>query len=102
MSTTTLEKPAAERPGTPTFWARLDEWTKLLAQPRTVNILLVVVVLLAAWFRFHGLDWDSGRHLHPDERFLSTVTNDIKWPKNFSQYFDPNSSTLSPYSIPNM
>ena len=43
MSTTTLEKPAAERPGTPTFWARLDEWTKLLAQPRTRGVRLAIV-----------------------------------------------------------
>ena len=102
MSTTTLEKTAADRPASRAFGTRLEEWARLLVQPRLMNILLIAVVLVAAWFRFHGLNWDDGRHIHPDERFLSTVTNDLKWPDNFSQYFDPNSSTLSPYSNPNM
>lgn len=102
MSTTTLEDSAPKVPGAPALRTRLDSWARLLAHPRAVSILLVIVVLLGAWFRFHGLDWDSGRHLHPDERFLSTTTNDLKWPDNLSTYFDPNSSTLSPYALPNM
>src|SRR5512146_2319660 len=74
----------------------------LAAQPRLLNIMVVATLLLGAWFRFHGLSWDANRHLHPDERFLSSVTNDLQWPKDFSQYFDPVNSTLSPYSLPNM
>lgn len=77
-------------------------FSDLLSRPRALGITLVVVLLLGAWFRFHGLNWDEGRHLHPDERFLSSVTNDIKWPQDFSNYFDPTASTLSPYSLPNM
>jgi YYY domain-containing protein len=73
-----------------------------LGDSRALTIALVVVLLLGAWFRFHGLNWDEGRHLHPDERFLSSVTNDIKWPQNLDTYFDPAASTLSPYSLPNV
>ena len=74
----------------------------VLAQPRALNLLLIVTVLVAAFLRFNGLKWDEGRHQHPDERFLSTVTNDLIWPENFSTYFNPDISTLSPYSNPNM
>src|SRR5574339_494094 len=74
----------------------------LLDRPYATNLALVFIFLIAAWFRFHGLNWDEGRHLHPDERFLSTVTNDLQWPQNFDNYFDPAVSTLSPYSLPNM
>src|ERR1041385_4582570 len=74
----------------------------LFDRPYVINIALGIILLVAALFRFHGMNWDEGRHLHPDERFLSTVTNDLQWPENLSNYFDPNTSTLSPYSLPNM
>src|ERR1044071_2623055 len=74
----------------------------LFDRPYVINIALGIILLVAALFRFHGMNWDEGRHLHPDERFLSTVTNDLKWPENWSNYFDPNTSTLSPYSLPDM
>ena len=81
---------------------RIEQFTGLLDHPYAANVMLVIVLLMAAWFRFHGVNWDEGRHLHPDERFLSTVTNDLKWPTSWESYFDPTTSTLSPYSIPNM
>src|SRR6185503_10219447 len=74
----------------------------LFDRPYVINIGMVIVLLAAALFRFHGVNWDEGRHLHPDERFLSTVTNDLQWPENLDTYFDPEASTLSPYSLPNM
>src|SRR5215211_3408245 len=40
--------------------------------------------------------------LHPDERFLISVTNDLQWPATFDAYFDPQTSALSPYSLPTM
>src|SRR5215207_2959898 len=82
--------------------ARLEQIAALLDQPQVMRIALVIILLAAAWLRFHGLNWDEGRHLHPDERFLSTVTNDLQWPENLDAYFDPNLSTLSPYSLPDM
>ncbi len=84
----------------------LSLWLKRLMaafdRPRILNLAVLVVLLLAAWFRFQDLNWDSGTHLHPDERFLSTTTNDLKWPQNLDNYFDPGASTLSPYSLPDM
>ncbi len=37
------------------------------------DLLLIAVLLLGAWLRTIGLDWDQGQHLHPDERFLTMV-----------------------------
>ncbi|MGE5252079.1 MAG: DUF2298 domain-containing protein, partial [Bacteroidota bacterium] len=86
-------------------WRR-GAWMKQISgvidRPYVLNVAFVIVLLLGAWLRFSGLNWDEGRHLHPDERFLSTVTNDLKWPENLDSYFDPAASTLSPYSLPNM
>lgn len=82
--------------------SRIKQFIEALDQPRIMNVALVVIILIAALFRFYGLNWDEGRHLHPDERFLSTVTNDLQWPENFDNYFDPSISSLSPYSLPNM
>src|SRR5574339_389291 len=81
---------------------RMKQIADLFERPYVVNIALATILLIAALFRFHGINWDEGRHLHPDERFLSTVTNDLQWPQNLSNYFDPNTSSLSPYSLPNM
>lgn len=80
----------------------LKQIVDLFDRPYASTIVMVIILLVAALFRFHGLNWDEGRHLHPDERFLSTVTNDLQWPENLDNYFDPNTSTLSPYSLPNM
>ena len=102
MSSTDLNlSPSATVPDRKQY-PRIKQFVDLLDKPQVMNIALAIVLLIAALFRFHGLNWDEGRHLHPDERFLSTVTNDLQWPKNLDNYFDPNTSTLSPYSLPNM
>jgi 4-amino-4-deoxy-L-arabinose transferase-like glycosyltransferase len=59
-------------------------------------VLLTLIIALAAALRFTGIDWDQGAHLHPDERFLSMVTNDIKWPNSTTEYFDTAKSPLNP------
>ena len=38
------------------------------------------IVLLAAVIRLIGVDWDQRQHLHPNERFLTTVETGIQWP----------------------
>ena len=59
---------------------------------------LALILLVAAVLRVDGLDWDAGHHFHPDERYYSTVANDIHGPGSVSGYFDVEHSTLSPYN----
>ncbi|MBI3173348.1 MAG: glycosyltransferase family 39 protein [Chloroflexi bacterium] len=41
------------------------------------NILLLAVLMVAAYLRFTGSDWGMLEHQHPDELFLTSVTYDI-------------------------
>ena len=41
------------------------------------NYLLLAVLLLGAFFRFYGLNWDQGYHLHPDERMIVMVVEKL-------------------------
>ena len=59
---------------------------------------LVAVLVFGAGLRFHGLNWDNGHHLHPDERFLAIVGNALRFPSNPLDYFDTRRSTLNPYN----
>ncbi|MBI3955240.1 phospholipid carrier-dependent glycosyltransferase [Candidatus Gottesmanbacteria bacterium] len=61
-------------------------------------IFFVAILFLAAYFRFFGVNWDQGQHLHPDERFLTMVTGAIQWPKNLFEYLDSASSPLNPHN----
>lgn len=61
--------------------------------------LFILICTMAAIFRFTGLDWDSGAHLHPDERFLTMVATDMSWPKTITEYFDTNTSPLNPQNV---
>lgn len=63
------------------------------------NLFFLSLILLFAFIlRFIGLNWDQGQHLHPDERFLTIVLTDIKIPKNFKEYLNPQISPLNPYN----
>ena len=60
--------------------------------------LLFLVLLAGAFFRLWGLRWDEGRHLHPDERFISMVEERVRWPGSPAAYFDSAHSRLNPYN----
>jgi len=62
------------------------------------KVIFFFIFILAASFRLYGINWDSGQHLHPDERFLTMVAADISLSSNLKNYFDPQTSTLSPYN----
>jgi 4-amino-4-deoxy-L-arabinose transferase-like glycosyltransferase len=61
-------------------------------------VLLSTVVLFTVYFRFIGMNWDQGQHLHPDERFLTMVTTDLKWPTTFVEFLNTNISPLNPHN----
>ena len=58
--------------------------------------LLIVVLLIAAYFRFTGLDWDDNYHLHPDERFLTMVASSLESVSDPISYLRTSESTLNP------
>jgi YYY domain-containing protein len=60
--------------------------------------LLVLILAAGAYFRFTGVDWDAGQHVHPDERFLTMVVDGIR-PVPLSQYFNTSVSTLNPNNV---
>ncbi len=70
-----------------------------LSRPQIYDLLFVLVLLAAAFFRFVGINWDQGQHLHPDERFMSMVTSAISPTKGLSEYFNTETSTLNPHNV---
>lgn len=58
--------------------------------------LLALILALAGVFRFAGLNWDEGTHLHPDERFLTMVAAAIEPARSFEEYFNTGASRLNP------
>ena len=58
---------------------------------------LALIILVAAVFRWTGLDWDGYTHFHPDERYIHWVATTIEWPDDLGTAFSPTESTLNPY-----
>jgi YYY domain-containing protein len=63
---------------------------------RAAALCSVTLLTMAAILRLHGLDWDQGQHLHPDERFLTMVETAIAAPHSIAEYFDTARSPLNP------
>ncbi len=61
--------------------------------------LLVLVLLIGAYFRFSGLNWDENYHLHPDERFLTIVASSLQTVSDPLSYLRTSDSPLNPYNI---
>ncbi|MCA9973889.1 MAG: glycosyltransferase family 39 protein, partial [Anaerolineales bacterium] len=60
---------------------------------------LLLILALAALFRFTGLDWDSTYHLHPDERFLTDTASLLQPVADPLDYLRTSRSTLNPYNV---
>ncbi|MDD5466407.1 MAG: DUF2298 domain-containing protein [Anaerolineales bacterium] len=61
-------------------------------------LIMVLVLLVGAYFRLVGIDWGENQYLHPDERFLIWVGADISPAGSFSEYFDTQNSSLNPHN----
>src|SRR5512141_2584951 len=46
--------------------------------PWIYDLLLILVLVVGAYFRTVGLNWDAEQHLHPDERFLTMVESALQ------------------------
>jgi hypothetical protein len=51
-------------------------WTNVL-----IGLLLVAILAAGAYFRFTGQNWDDYTHLHPDERHMAGVTDQLGQPR---------------------
>lgn len=60
---------------------------------------LLIILVLGAYLRFVGINWDAFTHLHPDERFLTLVESSLQIPASISDYFDTQNSLLNPYNV---
>lgn len=77
------------------------------------RVLLLVILLAALTLRLIGINWDQGSHMHPDERFLTTIASAIGKPENLTSdararcpdaarhvaYFDTQCSVFNPNNI---
>src|SRR5688572_28083225 len=70
-----------------------------ISHARIYDLLLVLVLVVAACFRLVGLNWDQDQHLHPDERFLTMVETGMSPVKSMSDYFNTDASTLNPHNV---
>ena len=77
------------RPG-PGRAARAKRWLPLGC--------LAALLIAGGALRLVGTNWDDGEHLHPDERYMSIVSDNIDWPSGVLGYFDVETSRLSPYN----
>jgi YYY domain-containing protein len=66
---------------------------------RRARAALVAILVLAAVLRLWNLNWDAGQHLHPDERFLAIVNDEVRLPSGPGAYFDGARSPLNPYNV---
>jgi len=62
------------------------------------KVSFICILLIAAFFRFYGVNWDQNQHLHPDERFLTMVAGGISWPRSVGEYLDTAASPLNPHN----
>lgn len=62
------------------------------------QLILAAVLIAAAAVRFMGIGWDQNTHLHPDERFLTTVETSLETPASLADYFDTANSTFNPHN----
>ena len=87
----------------PGMTALTSDWSRAL----TVAAL-TFIILFGGYLRLTHLNWDASAvngaeagsgHLHPDERFLSQITNDVKFASSPLNYFDTDTSKMNPYNI---
>ena len=62
-------------------------------------LILLLILVMAAYFRFTGLTWGEGFFLHPDEFFLMDVASRIQPAGDFFTYLRTSESTLNPYNV---
>jgi YYY domain-containing protein len=82
---------------------------------RNTNLILAVILILAFSLRILGINWDDYTHIHPDERFLTSILSRIGHADNLTQnarercqneklsyyFFNTNCSFFNPNNVDN-
>jgi dolichyl-phosphate-mannose-protein mannosyltransferase len=95
-----MSSPAVNRPSPlrrNPFLATAARFQESLDERVLVATALLGILVFGGWLRLSNSNWDSGQHLHPDERYITQVATSIKWPDSVGQYLDVHDSPLSPY-----
>ncbi len=71
----------------------VSRWASYVS--RVTSLLLIVILLVAGYLRFTGLNWDEGQWIHPDEGHMRMTLGRIRWPDSLGRYFDTDSSPLN-------
>jgi hypothetical protein len=58
---------------------------------RREALLLAVILAVGAALRLYGLNWDGGHWLHPDERQIYFIVQDLGWPHSPAEALSPDS-----------
>jgi YYY domain-containing protein len=58
-------------------------------------LALLAILAVGAHLRFTNLNWDDGKHIHPDETHMQSVLLKIHTPENWAVYFDTDRSPLN-------
>lgn len=61
-------------------------------------LIVAAILLLAVYLRFTKLDWDDGLLSHPDDRFMSMVTQKISFPRSLRLYLNTRLSPANPHN----
>lgn len=97
----------AQEPAQPMALPRFNVITSDWARAATVAAL-TLIILFGGYLRLTNVNWDASGiegtqaasgHLHPDERFLAGIQNDINFPSSPLNYLDTDNSPLNPYNI---
>ncbi len=79
-----------------------DRSASTRARPSAITLALAMVLVAGLFLRLYNLDWDDGKYLHPDERFVVDVITSrivIAWPPDLDNLLDAKHSLLNPRSV---
>lgn len=68
----------------------------LLKKKYRIEILTILIVILAFYFRTFNVNWDNNFYFHPDERAIAMFTTPLKFPVGLSEFLSIQ-SPLNPH-----